>query len=108
MSLLDISTAEFNYSIPNKVTGKNLLPVESRIAIILRLLRGNAPITESAVAQAAYLCTARRAKIDQHLKRHGNVAKALARAFGHASPEDRDDFIRGIGCEKIYALLTQS
>jgi hypothetical protein len=94
--------------VPDKVTGKNRLPDEARVAMTLRLLRGNLPITESMVAQVAYLCTVRRAKLGECLRHHGNVAKALARAFKHASAEDRIAFIRSIGCEKIYALLTQS
>jgi hypothetical protein len=108
------STAEFRLPdfakppVPNKVTGKNRLSVEARVAMVLRLLRGDLPITESAIARAARLCRVRCAKIDQHLKRHRNVGEALTRAFGRASAKDRIAFIRSIGCEKIWNALTQA
>jgi hypothetical protein len=113
MFLLD-SMAEFilpdsaTPPVPGKVAGKNRLSIEARVAIALRLLRGDSPNAESAIARAAHLCRVRRAKIDQHLKRHSNVGEALARAFRRASAKDRIAFIRCIGCEKIWNTLTQA
>ena len=82
------------------------LSAEARVAMALRLLHGGSPITESMIAQAAYLCDARRAKVGEHLKRHRDVAKAFAKAFAHASANERDAFIRSIGCDKIWNVLT--
>jgi len=87
---------------------KSHLSVEAKVAITLRLLRNDIPIAESAVAQAAYLCTARRAKIAQHLKLHRNLGEALAKAFRSVSAKDRVAFIRCIGCEAIWNALTQA
>jgi hypothetical protein len=98
--LPDVTPATGNY------LAKNHLSVEASVAMALRLLHGNLPITESRIAQAAYLCDARRAKVGEHLKRHRDVAKALARAFKCASAPDRDAFIRSIGCEKVWNTLT--
>jgi hypothetical protein len=85
---------------------KNYLPLEAKVAITLRLLRGGKPITESVIDQAAYLCTARRGKIAQHLKFHGNLGQAIAKAFRRASAKDRVAFIRDLGCEQIWTALT--
>jgi hypothetical protein len=83
------------------------LSVEAGIAVVLRLLHGSRPITEAMVAQAAYLCDARRAKVGEHLKRHRDFAKAFAVAFACATADDRDAFISRIGCGKIWTALTQ-
>jgi hypothetical protein len=85
---------------------KEDLSVEARVAMALRLLHGGLPIADSAIARAAYLCGARRAKVGEHLKRHRDVAKAFAKAFMRATAEDRDAFIRSIGCGKIWNALT--
>jgi DNA polymerase len=68
--------------ITGKYLAKNRLSDAARTAIALRLLRGDEPpVTEFAVAQVARLCRIPRSKIDKHLKRHRNLAEALARAF---------------------------
>jgi hypothetical protein len=80
---------------------------EAALAVVLRLLHGGGPITDAMVAQAAYRCDARRAKVGEHLKRHRNVAKAFAKAFACATADERDAFIQSIGCAKIWNALTQ-
>jgi hypothetical protein len=80
---------------------------EAALAVVLRLLHGSQPITDAMVAQAAYLCDARRAKVGEHLKRHRDFAKAFAKAFACATTDERDAFIRSIGCAKIWHALTQ-
>jgi hypothetical protein len=84
----------------------NGLSAEARVAMALRLLHGGLPITESMIAQAAYLCDARRAKVGEHLKHHRDVAQVFAKAFRCASAETRDAFVRFIGCDKIWNALT--
>jgi hypothetical protein len=95
-----------------RITGnylaKNRLSDEARTAIALRLLRGDEPVTEFTVAQVARLCRVPRAKIDQHLGRHRTVGEALVKAFRRASAEERIAFIRSIGIERIWNVLTQA
>jgi hypothetical protein len=81
---------------------------EARTAIAVRLLRGGEPVTAFTVAQVARLCRVPRAKIDQHLRRHRCVGEALATAFKRAWVEKRIAFIRSIGIERIWNVLTQA
>jgi hypothetical protein len=106
-------TADYNYKLPADyarpapLTGNfSRLSTEARIAVTLRLLHGNLPITEFMIARAAYLCTARRAEITKHLRLHRNLGGALAKAFMGASTKDRAVFVRAIGCEEILDVLT--
>jgi hypothetical protein len=97
---------------PPAVTGnfltKSRLSLEARIAVTLRLLCGDLPITESAVTRAARLCRARRGRINQHLERHRNVGEAMAKAFWRASIKERVAFVRSVGCEEVWNALTQA
>jgi len=87
---------------------RNRLSPEARVALALRLLRGDETVTEFTVAQVARLCRVPRAKIDQQLGRHRNVGEAIARAFRRAGEAERIAFIRSIGIEQIWAVLSQA
>jgi hypothetical protein len=95
-----------------RITGswlaKNRLSEAARVAIALRLLNGNEPVTGLTIAQIARLCRVPRAKIDKHFKRHRNVGEALARAFGRLSSEQQIAFIRAIGIEVTWDALIQA
>ena len=101
------STLEDNFigRIDGAYLARNKLPVEDRIELALRLLRGDELIVGFTVAQVARLCRVPRAKLDQHLGRHRNVGDALVKAFRRASSEQRIAFVRAIGSEEIWNTL---
>jgi len=88
---------------------QNRLSSAARIQIALRLLHGEAVLEKPTVTQVARLAGVNRQRIYESggvdLRRKVKGV-AIARAFQRASPEERIAFVRAIGSEEIWHVLT--
>jgi len=100
---------------PRKIHGSflahtHLAPI-ARARIAMQLLRGEAILENPTVTQAAALSRVHRQRIYEaggaDLRRKVKGA-ALARAFQRASPAERIAFVRAIGSEELWNVLTNA
>jgi hypothetical protein len=89
----------------------NRLPPAARVYVALRLLHGEAILEKPTVTQVARLVRVNRQRIYKSggvdLRRKVKGA-AIARAFQRASPEEQIAFVRAIGSEELWNVLTNA
>ena len=87
----------------------HMAPV-GRARIALRLLRGEAILEKPTITQVARLARVSRQLLYQTggISGRGVKGAAIARAFQRASPAERIAFVRAIGSEELWNVLTNA
>jgi hypothetical protein len=108
--MLDSTSASVLKASPpvSRITGnylaKNRLSTEARIAIAVRIARGDEAVFGLTLSQICRLCRVPRGSVDRQLGRH----HPIARAFARASAAEQVAFVRLVGTERIWNRLTEA
>jgi hypothetical protein len=90
---------------------RNHLSLAARVSVALRLLHGEAVLEKPTVTQVARLARVNRQRIYESGgvdPKRGVKGATIARAFQRASPEEQIAFVRAIGSEELWNVLTNA